>query len=134
MWKKNSFLDVLRHFKTKLVSKVNLTILMLLFSLFSYSQKIYVVDGDTFHYNGIKIRLYCIDAPELKQAGGEQAKQKLKQLLKGKINIEILSTDRYGRKVCKVTVNNKDVSFELVRLGYARVYKKYCKCEKFYRL
>ena len=69
------------------------------------------------------------------QAGGEQAKQKLKQLLSvGKINIEILNTDRYGRKVCKVTVNNKDVSFELVRLGYARVYKKYCKCEKFYRL
>lgn len=127
-------LDVLRHFQIKMVSKVNLTILMLLFSLFSYSQKIYVVDGDTFHYNGIKIRLYCIDAPELKQVGGQEAKQKLKQLLRGKINIEILNTDRYGRKVCKVTVNNKDVSFELVRLGYARVYKKYCKCNKFYKL
>ena len=127
--------NVLRHFQTKVVSKVTLTILMLLFSLFSYSQKIYVVDGDTFHYNGIKIRLYCIDAPELKEGGGKEAKQKLKQLLSaGKINIEILSTDRYGRKVCKVIVNNKDVSFELVKLGYARVYKKYCKCSKFYRL
>ena len=126
--------NVLRHFQIKMVSKVNLTILMLLFSLFSHSQKIYVVDGDTFHYNGIKVRLYCIDAPEIKQVGGQEAKQKLKQLLKGKINIEILSNDRYGRKVCKVTANNKDVSFELVRFGYARVYKKYCKCEKFYKI
>ena len=129
------FLDVSGHFHRVLVSKVTLTILMLLFSLFSYSQKIYVVDGDTFHYGSLKVRLYCIDTPELKQAGGQEAKQKLKQLLSaGKINIEILSTDRYGRKVCKVIVNNKDVSFELVKLGYARVYKKYCKCNKFYKL
>ena len=131
----NMILDVSGHFNNKTVSKVSLTILMLLFSLFSYSQKIYVVDGDTFHYGNLKVRLYCIDAPELKQAGGIESKQKLKQLLSaGKINIEILSTDRYGRKVCKVIVNNKDVSFELVRLGYARVYKKYCKCNKFYKL
>ena len=50
----NMFLDVSGHFHRVLVSKVILTILILLFSLFSYSQ---VVDGDTFHYNRFKTRL-----------------------------------------------------------------------------
>lgn len=112
--------------------------LVVLFSLFCYlccAQNIYVVDGDTFHINyDFKVRLYCIDAPEINTTEGQKAKQKLKELLKnGNIKYQIISTDRYGRKICKVFADGKDVSYELFLSGHAKVYKKYCKEPKFYK-
>jgi len=92
-----------------------------------------VIDGDTFHYNSLKIRLYNIDSPEISQKGGKESKEQLTKLLRNKVlRYKILKFDKYKRAICAVYVNNKDVSLEMVRLGYSTVYQKYCSSSVFY--
>lgn len=107
--------------------------LVLLFFQFSFAQNIYVYDGDTFKYNNLKIRLYNIDALEKQQVGGQESKRQLLRLLKNKtLRYKILKYDRYSRAICVVYANDKDVSLQMVRLGYAFVYKRYCSSSVFY--
>ena len=44
------------------------------------------------------------------------------------------TTDRYGRSVARVYVDNVDVCAELVRQGMAWVYRKYAKDESLYEI
>lgn len=90
-----------------------------------------VADGDTVtildaNNTQHKIRLLGIDAPESKQAFGQRSKQKMSDLVFGKmVNAECVNTDRYGRNLCKVLVNGIDANFELVKAGLAWHYKQY---------
>ena len=100
-------------------------------------QDLIVVDGDTIHLNGDKIRFTGIDTPELKQICIKDNIEKLcgvkaKQMLINKIgnnNVECLSegTDQYNRTLAECYVNNESLSSYLVRNGYAFAYRKYSK-------
>jgi endonuclease YncB( thermonuclease family) len=65
-----------------------------------------VNDGDTFqvHHEGVfqKIRLIGIDAPELDQPGGVEAKQGLIRLTRSPVEIDNLGRDRWGRVLAEV--------------------------------
>ena len=73
-----------------------------------------------------KIRLDGIDAPEMSQAQGGQAKATLSGLVMGReVTVEDKGRDRYERTLGVVTVDGKNVNVEMVRLGYAWHYLKY---------
>jgi micrococcal nuclease len=89
-----------------------------------------IADGDTLTIvvdgQQEKIRLSDIDTPERKQPYGTRAKQALSELTFGK-TITVLTTtrDRYGRVIGHIKADGVDVNAELVRLGYAWVYRRY---------
>ena len=101
------------------------------------SQDLRVVDGDTIHLNGEKIRFTGIDTPELKQTCLKEDIKDLcgvtaKQILINKIgnnNVECISEgkDQYKRTVAECFVNNESLSSYLVRSGYAFAYRRYSK-------
>jgi micrococcal nuclease len=75
-----------------------------------------------------KIRLDGIDAPELGQSQGRQAKVTLSGLVMGReVTVRVKGKDRYERTLGVVTVDGKNVNLEMVRLGYAWHYLKYSK-------
>jgi endonuclease YncB( thermonuclease family) len=83
----------------------------------------YVIDGDTIVSDGARIRLAGIDAPELSQPGGAEARSHLIRLIAGgAVRIEPLSTDRYGRMVARVHAGCGDLGRLMVRNGYALSY------------
>ena len=109
-------------------------LLLLLGVLGSKSNKRYtvtkVVDGDTIHvrsgYAIIKVRLACIDSPELKQPGGLEAKEALTTALgNNRVQLDITSIDQYGRTVAEVYVNNTNVNKAMVFYGQAHFYEQY---------
>jgi len=101
------------------------------------SQIIKIIDGDTIHLNGEKIRFTGIDTPELKQTCLKEGTKvscgvTAKQILIVKIgndNVECVSEgkDRYKRTLAECFVNNESLSSYLVRSGYAFAYRKYSK-------
>lgn len=105
---------------------------LLFIILFSFvtanaQQNIRIIDGDTFVLNEERIRIFGIDSPELKQDYGIESKNTLTKLLTGKtIKTTLVNKDRYGRSVCKVYANGKDVAIEMLKLGSTSVYKYYC--------
>lgn len=102
-----------------------------------------VSDGDTLTIlvekgaakTPVKIRLAEIDTPESKQPWGTRAKQALSDLAYNKqARAEVETTDRYGRKVAKVFVNDAWVNARLVKDGHAWVYRQYSKSRDLLRL
>ena len=90
-----------------------------------------VHDGDTITIRTTetsKIRLYGIDAPELKQPHGQAAKHALSEMTFGKsVHITPMSKDRYGRIVAKVEAGGVDVNRVMVEQGNAWWYEQYAK-------
>jgi len=91
-----------------------------------------VADGDTITVlrdkQPQKIRLYGIDCPEKRQPFGKKAKQFTSELAFGKVvEVEPVATDRYGRTVAFVRVENISVNEELIKEGLGWVYMRYCK-------
>lgn len=102
---------------------------------------LYISDGDTIAVkeikketlvgNLIKIRLYGIDAPEIKQDYGYESKKKLIELIRDKnINIKEINKDKYGRVVGIVYLNGKNINEEMVKGGHAWWYREYDKNNK----
>ena len=104
---------------------------------FSYAKSDIIIiescyDGDTCTtINKEKIRLACIDTPEIKgkKADPEKAKYArdyLNSLVKGnEITIKRITYDKYGRTVAELFKNKKNIQKHLVEIGLAKVYKKY---------
>jgi endonuclease YncB( thermonuclease family) len=90
-----------------------------------------VADGDTItlldgNRHEHRIRLGGIDAPEKGQPYGERSKQHLSDLAFGKdAKADCYKVDRYGRDVCSVYVNGKDVGLAQLDAGLAWWYRKY---------
>lgn len=90
-----------------------------------------VIDGDTFvaKIDGQEktIRLEGIDAPEIDQAYGQEAKMYLEDLIEGqKFSVSgDEDSDQYDRYIVKALVKGQDVSLSLLRGGYAWFYKAY---------
>ena len=124
--------------KRKVIFLISVTALIFILIINQVkSQTIKIVDGDTIHLNGEKIRFTGIDTPELKQACLKEGIQDpcgvtAKQLLINKIgnnNVECISEgkDRYKRTLAECFVNNESLSSYLVRSGYAFAYRRYSK-------
>jgi endonuclease YncB( thermonuclease family) len=122
--------------KVILVISVSLLIFFLIFNQVK-SQDLRVVDGDTIHLNGEKIRFTGIDTPELKQTCikegvinpcGVTAKEILiKKISDNKVECISEGKDQYKRTLAECFVNNESLSSYLVRNGYAFAYRKYSK-------
>ena len=94
-------------------------------------------DGDTCTaIDGEKIRLACIDTPELKGKNsdpekGIEARDFLNKLVANKeISIKRITKDRYGRTVAEIYKDGKNIQELIVNKGYGKIYKKYAyQCE-----
>lgn len=81
----------------------------------------YVIDGDTIVSDRVRIRLHGIDAPEMSQAGGAEAREHLIRLISGgPVRIDPVATDKFGRTVARVHARGGDLGRLMVRNGYAR--------------
>ena len=94
-------------------------------------------DGDTCTtIDGEKIRLACIDTPELKGEKAspilaKEARDFLNKLVSNKkVSIRRITYDRYGRTVGELIENDINIQELLVKKGYGKIYKKYAhQCE-----
>lgn len=90
-----------------------------------------VTDGDTLKLLDAKnqqhtIRLAGIDAPEKAQPFGNAAKKHLGDLVADKqVCTSGSKTDKYGRTVAKVMLDDQDIDLQMVKDGYAWHFKKY---------
>lgn len=95
-----------------------------------------VADGDTItvkSYNGKeKIRFAQIDAPETSHFGstpqpyGKESAAFLRNLISNKnVRVDVETVDQYGRNVGTVFVDGINVNREMVKNGYAWVYRQY---------
>ena len=94
-----------------------------------------VTDGDTIKVSGngskITVRLVGIDAPETSkkknEPGQPYSKKSTKHLaglvLNKSVAVKSYGTDRYGRTLGVVFVNGQNVNIEMVKVGFAEVYK-----------
>ena len=117
------------------MSKSYIQYIILFFSIISFAQQkakvIKIKDGDTIvvldSLNFQRtLRLAEVDCPEKKQPFGTVAKQYTSNLVFGK-NITYIQTDtdRYGRTIAKVYINNKYLSEEIIKAGMGWWYYKY---------
>tara|TARA_S200000501_G_scaffold252935_1_gene237007 strand:+ start:1192 stop:1575 length:384 start_codon:yes stop_codon:yes gene_type:complete len=94
-------------------------------------------DGDTCTaVDGEKIRLACIDTPELKgknanKIAAEEARDFLNQLVANKkVSIKRMTKDRYGRTVAEIYKDGTNIQELIVNKGYGKIYKRYSyQCE-----
>ena len=89
-------------------------------------------DGDTCTTtDGEKIRLACIDTPELKGKKAdlipaEEARDFLNDLLANeKVSIRRITKDRYGRTVAELFKNDINVQELIFDKGYGKIYQRY---------
>ena len=124
--------------KRKTIFLISVTALIFILSINQVkSQTIKIVDGDTIHLNGEKIRFTGIDTPELKQTCLKEGSKNpcgvtAKKILIDRIgnnSVECISEgkDQYKRTLAECFVNNESLSSYLVRSGYAFAYRKYSK-------
>ena len=124
--------------KKKAIFLISIVSLALFFAINEVkSQDLKVVDGDTIHLNGKKIRFTGIDTPELKQTcikdgvkilcGLNAKKILVKKIGNNKVTCVKEGKDRYKRILAECFVNNESLSSYLVRSGYAFAYRKYSK-------
>jgi len=97
-----------------------------------------VVDGDTlwctFKDKSTKIRLLAIDTPEITNGknecyGQEAATWLSKNILNKEVRLEYDKDEptygNYGRLLAYIWVDNQNLNFEMIKLGYARALTKY---------
>ena len=94
-------------------------------------------DGDTCTTTeGEKLRLACIDSPELRGGRADPIPAKAaREFLNGEIkgstlNIRRITKDRYGRTVAELFKGPVNIQEQLVEKGFARIYDRYSsQCE-----
>ena len=97
-------------------------------------------DGDTCTTTkGEKIRLACIDTPELKGSKADpknalKSRDFLNNLVANKqISLKRITKDRYGRTVGELFKNGLNIQKMIVEKGHGKIYKKFshqCKWTK----
>lgn len=99
---------------------------------------VYVVDGDTFHMNGQKIRIWGIDAVELHQTClksgqsyecGKSARLYLQSVIGKDIPVCTArpKSPKETRIVASCQVDGKDIGREMVKSGWALDYRHFSK-------
>jgi len=91
-------------------------------------------DGDTCTTStGEKIRLACIDTPEMKgrraqPARARAARDHLQAMVVGRsVGLRRITTDRYGRTVGELFVDGMNVQQAMVASRHAEIYWKYAR-------
>ena len=119
------------------LSTVFLFLLCVLFANDAYPKEaktngnvIKVFDGDSFLVKSgrrtIEIRMDSVDAPEYSQSYGQFCKAGLAaKILNREIRFRQTDTDRYGRIVAVVYLENRNINREIVSDGCAWAYRKY---------
>ena len=89
-------------------------------------------DGDTCTTTtGERVRLACIDTPELvgkraEPAPAKAARDHLRNLVVGKkVGIRRITKDRYGRTVAELFAGDTNVQQEMVAIGHAEILWRY---------
>jgi len=117
-------------------------IILLIFSIFtlnqSYSSALPKViikscyDGDTCTTTkGEKIRLACIDTPELKGPKAKPIKAKESQaflnnlVTNQELYLKRITKDRYGRTVGELFKNGTNIQKLIVEKGHGKIYKNF---------
>jgi len=99
------------------------------------SGKARVTDGDTIRFGKTRVRLFGIDAPEIKQTcnfedktwncGIEARIALVKMIGEQKVSCEKKDKDRYGRIVAVCMVGGVNLNALMVHEGWALAYRKY---------
>ncbi|MCK5878016.1 MAG: thermonuclease family protein, partial [Candidatus Marithrix sp.] len=97
-------------------------------------QVLKIYDGDTItiqcpdNPKKTKVRLYCIDTPEMQQKPwGIQSRDFLRSITGEKVGLVKIDKDRYGRIVGEVYSDGVNLNLAQVEAGKAAVYNQYCK-------
>ncbi len=85
---------------------------------------------------GEKIKLACIDTPELRSERADAVRDKaakdyLNDLVAGStVNIRRITENRYGRTIAELSKGALNIQEQQVEKGFARIYKMYAsQCE-----
>lgn len=94
------------------------------------AQVLKIIDGDTIEVlnsRGVfKVRLFGIDAPEIKQEFGEESRAFLASMISDKkVDIICKDEDQYGRILGIVEFEGKDINKIMVDSGHAWAYTHY---------
>ena len=99
------------------------------------SGKASVTDGDTIRFGKTRVRLFGIDAPEIKQkcvfndktwnCGIEARKALVNMIGEQKVSCEKKDKDWYGRIIAVCMVGGVNLNALMVRGGWALAYRKY---------
>ena len=99
-----------------------------------------VFDGDTVQAScegqTLKIRLYCLDAPERSQKPwGRESRIHLQGILPKTFVLKEKETDRYGRTVGEILDpdTGRNINLRMVEDGQAAVYHRYCRDSRYPR-
>lgn len=111
---------------------ITLILLLTTFICFGATTKVTrVIDGDTFETEkGEKVRLIGINAPEISDIFGQEAKQHLSDLILNKtvdLQNDNISNDRdrYQRLLRYVFLDGVDINKKMISDGFAFAYLKY---------
>lgn len=93
-----------------------------------------VHDGDTLRCGQDRVRLFGVDAPEVRRGHtpaepfAYEARDLLVRLTRGRTACRVVNTDRYGRYVAKCWSSaSPDINAALIRSGFATEYRRYSK-------
>jgi len=100
-----------------------------------------IYDGDTMRVRCdgelIKIRLYCIDAPEMGQKPwGRESRDYLRSITPERVMMRPVTKDRYGRTVGELFASPEEstsLNLALIETGQAAAYPKYCNESRYYQ-
>lgn len=93
-----------------------------------------IYDGDTMTVRcqgeKVKVRLYCIDAPEMGQKPwGRESRDYLRQITPERVLVRQVTKDRYGRTVGELFIDaerTRNLGLLMINAGQAVVYERYC--------
>jgi endonuclease YncB( thermonuclease family) len=93
-----------------------------------------VHDGDTLRCGPDRIRLFGVDAPEVRRGSAAaeplayEARDLLIQLTRGRVGCRVVAQDRYGRQVARCWSSaTPDINAALIRSGLTTEWRAYSK-------
>lgn len=91
------------------------------------------IDGDTLRLDSpgknLRLRLWGISAPEIRDPGGVESSRALAALVEGKtLACNLMDVDRYDRPVIRCELpGGADLGCEMIRRGHAKEWRQYSK-------
>ena len=96
-----------------------------------------VIDGDTLDVEGdLRIRLVLVDAPELSEPGGPEARDFLTDLCLGTLAMvdeddDQIGDDPFGRTLAVVYCDGTNANAAMISSGHADTYHRFCSASEF---